>query len=59
MAQQVKNLSAIARVTAEGVSLIPDPVKGVKGSSIATVVAWIQSLAPELPYATGRAIKIK
>ena len=29
----------------------------VKGSGIAAAAAWIQSLAQELPYATGGAIK--
>ena len=45
--------------------LIPGLVHWVKGSGIAAsiaqiaAVAWIQSLAQELPYATGVAIKIK
>ena len=44
--------------------LIPGLVHWVKGSGIAAsiaqiaAVAWIQSLAQELPYATGVAIKI-
>ena len=43
--------------------MIPDPAQWVKGSGIAalageaTSVAQIQSLAQELPYATGAAIK--
>ena len=38
-------------------SLIPSPAQWVKGSGAATAVAWIQSLAGELPYAMGVAIK--
>ena len=43
----------------------PQPGQWVKGSSIATAVGWvtavarIQSLAQELPYAAGVAIKLK
>ena len=40
-----------------GVDLIPRAVG--KGSSIATAMAWIQSLAQELPYAAGMTIKNK
>ena len=42
---------------------IPGPSQWVKGSSFATdvaqvtAVAWIHSLAGELPYAVGAAIK--
>ena len=36
---------------------IPGPVQWVKGSGVATAVARIQSLAQELPYAKGAAIK--
>ena len=38
-----------------GTGWIPGLAQWVKGSS----VAWIQFLAPELPYATGSAIKKK
>ena len=44
---------------------MPGPVQWVKGSGVAaavvqvTAAAWIQSLAQELPYATGAAIKKK
>ena len=43
----------------------PSPTQWVKGSSIAAAMAWvtaeaqIQSLAQELPYAMGTAIKKK
>ena len=37
--------------------MIPCWVQWVKGSSIATAVAQIQSLAEELPYAVGAATK--
>ena len=36
---------------------MPFAVQSVKGSSIAAVVAQIQSLAWELPYAVGVAVK--
>ena len=36
--------------------MIPSPVQWVKGSA---AVAWIQSLAQELPYATDTAVKLK
>ena len=45
--------------------MIPGPAERVKGYRFAaaaawvTVVAWIQSLAGEIPYATGVAIKLK
>ena len=48
-----------------GMGSIPDPVPWVKGSSISTAVApvaaatRIQSLAWELPYAMGVAIRKK
>ena len=38
---------------------MPFAVQSVKGSSIAAVVAQIQSLAWELPYAVGVAVKKK
>ena len=62
MAQWVKTLTAAARVCAE-VSSIPGLAQYVKGSGVATAVAqitaaaWIQSLAWELPYTAGVAIK--
>ena len=36
---------------------VPTVVKCIKGSGIAAPAAWIQSLAWELPYAAGMAIK--
>ena len=36
----------------------PRPVQWLKGSSVATAVARIQSLAQELPYAVGEALKL-
>ena len=46
-----------------GVCLIPGSAQWVKGSSVAVLwvvaAARIQSLAQELPYALGAAIKIK
>ena len=39
--------------------MIPGPAQWVKGSCLATVVVWIQSLAWELPYAMCAAIKKK
>ena len=39
--------------------MIPSPVQWVKGSSVATAVAQIQSLAWECPYDMGVAIKTK
>ena len=37
--------------------MIPGPAQWVKGSGVATAAAGIQSLAEELPYAKGVAIK--
>ena len=37
---------------------MPSLMAVVKVSSIATAVAWVQSLAQNLPYAVGTAIKI-
>ena len=57
MVQWVKNLTAVAQFAAE--------VQWVKGSGIATAVvqvaavAWIPSLAQELPLAMGVATKKK
>ena len=42
-----------------GSGSIPSPSAGVKGSSVAATTAQIQSLAQELPYALGEAIKLK
>ena len=44
--------------------LIPGPAQWLKGSGIATAaaqvtVAWIQSLAQQLPYAMDAATKLK
>ena len=58
VSQWVKNLTAAARVTAEG--QVPSLALGqwVKGSNCPiaaqdTGVPWIQPLAQELPYASG------
>jgi len=62
VAQWVKNSTAAAQVTVEA-RFNPWPVQWVKGSGIATTmtevatVAQIRSLAWELPYAMGVAIK--
>ena len=48
MAQRVRNPTAVAQVKGSGV-----------GAAAVLVVAQIQSLARELPYATGAAIKNK
>ena len=40
-----------------GLGLIPGLVQWVKRSGVATAVARIQSLARELPYAVGVAVK--
>ena len=37
----------------------PPVVQGVKGSGIVTAVAWILSLARELPHTAGMAKKMK
>ena len=47
--QWVKNLTAQLG-SMRGVVLIPGPGQWVKGSGIAEPMAWIQSLAWELPY---------
>ena len=52
MAQWVKNPTAVARVTVEA-RFHHGQAQWVKGSSMATAVARIQSLAWELPCATG------
>ena len=62
--QWVKNPAA-AEDQCRGEGSIPSPVQWVKGSDIAPAVAqvinvtWIQSLAQELPYAMGAAVKLK
>ena len=57
MTQWVKNLTAVACVTME--VRVCSLAQWVKGSSSATAAAWIQSLAWELTYAVGTAIKKK
>ena len=63
MAQRVKNLTAAAWVPAEVGVLFLAREQQVKGSCTATLVAevvgaaQIQSLAQELPYTTGVAVK--
>ena len=63
VAQWVKNLTAVAWVAAEAAGSIPGPAQWVKRSGIdvavaqATAEARAQSLARELPYASGMAIK--
>ena len=65
MAQWVKTQTAAACVAAAVWVKSLAQQDGLKGSSIATAVAWvavapqIQSLAWELPYALGVAIKFK
>ena len=61
MVQGVKNLTAVTQVMGS----IPSLVQWVKGSGIGAAVSWvtaaaqIQSLAWEIPYAAGAAIKKK
>ena len=57
MAQWVKKPAAAARVTMEVGVQSPARCSGLKGSSVATAVAQIQSLAQELPYDMGAALK--
>ena len=52
MAQWVKNLTAVAWVTAEVWIQSPAWPQWVKGFGIVAAVAGIQSLAQELPYVT-------
>ena len=59
MAKCVKNQTAVALVSAEVRGLISGSVHWVAGSSIATAVACIPSLAQEPPYALGVVIKKK
>ena len=56
MVRWVKNLTAVAQVA---VGSIPSPAQWVKRSGVAATVAQTQSLAMELPYALGVAIKKK
>ena len=58
MAQWVKNPTAVTQVAAEVQVGFLVQRSGVKGSSVVGAAAWIQSLAQELPYALGVAIKI-
>ena len=55
--QWVKNPLPAAWVAAEAWVWYPAQCSGLKGSGVATAAAWIQSLAWELSYATGAAIK--
>ena len=57
--QWVKILAVVAGGRCGGESSIPSPAQWVKGSGITASAAWIQSLAWELPYAMGVAIKRK
>ena len=60
MAQWIKNPTAAAQVAAEAwVQLILAWHRKVKGSSVASAVAWIHSLARELPCTVGAIIKLK
>ena len=54
MAQWVKNLTEVARCLFD-----PQPGAVGSGSGTDTAAAWMQSLAQELLYAIGVAIKIK
>ena len=62
MVQWIKNPPAAAWVAKEVQLSIPSLVQWVKGSGIAatvawfTIVAWIQTLAQECPYAVRVAI---
>ena len=62
MAQWVKNPTATSRVTAEMQIQSPTQHSGLKNPALpqlqhkSAAVAWIQSLARGLPYATGMAI---
>ena len=62
MAQWVKNLTATAQVAAQVWSGSRAPHRGLKGVAAAAAqlagAARIQSLAQELPYATGVATKL-
>ena len=59
MAQQVKNLAAMAWVAAEAWVWSPAQYSGLKDSALpqlVTAAAQVQSLVQECPYATGAAI---
>ena len=56
--QWVKNLTAQLG-SMRGVVLIPGPGQWVKGSGIAEPMAWIQSLAWELPYEKKKKIRFR
>ena len=55
MAQWAKNLTAVARVTAE--AWVPAPAQCSESKDPAWLPLQIQSLAWELPYASCAAIK--
>ena len=57
--QCIKNLECSGSGCCGGVNSIPGLVQWVKEFSIAAAAAQIQSLAQELPYAIGVAIKKK
>ena len=57
MVQWVKNLTAAAQVSGEAQVQSPSQHNVLKGSSVAAVVARIQSMAWELPFTMGGAIK--
>ena len=59
MAQWVKNPTAAAGVTAAVRVQSQAQQHGLKKSSVAAAVAWVQSLARERPYAVGVAVKKK
>ena len=64
MAQWIKNLTSVAQVAVEVQVQSPAQCSGLKGWGISavavaavalvTAVAWIHSLAWELPYAMGK-----
>ena len=60
-AQWVKTLTAVAQVAVEAQVRCPVWCSGFEGSGVAATVAvaWIQSLAWELPCAAGVAMKLK
>ena len=59
MSQWAKSLIAVARVAVEVQVQFPAWRRGLKDLASPTAVAGIQSLAQELPYAVGVAIKKK
>ena len=56
MARWVNNLTTVVWVC-RGTGSIPGLAQWVKKARVTTAVAWIQSLAQEIPYAVGVAIK--